>query len=55
MKKIIKRYPMTDRLIVRGGYVISLLEVVNKSRRRIPFKRPIRYEPTQSLGKALEN
>jgi len=21
----------------------------------VPFKRPIRYEPTQSLGNALEN
>ena len=25
MKKIIKHYPLTDRLIVRGGYMTSIL------------------------------
>jgi hypothetical protein len=28
MKKIIKHYPMTDRLIVRRGYIIQLLTFV---------------------------
>ena len=40
MKKIIKHYPMTDRLIVRRGYVISLSNMSIKTN----FKHITRFE-----------